>query len=212
VLAHESRLSPPWVIFNVRQIMARKIEDWTSSPMPDPRKAAVLLGKLSDREVAVVGGAILDCLLADLVALGLRDDPKEVEDFVGLDADGRAPAGSFGARAQLAYLLGMIDQPTLRELRLIKDIRNLFSHHAMVSFADERVITKVKALVHLAIEHHPKRINPRKVYPTKEESKAEIAAHGFSRDACCGYFIGAVTSNMKLLIEACRRRKSRTRR
>ena len=35
-----------------------------------------------------------DSLLADLVSLKLRDDQKEVEDFVGLDADGRAPEPS----------------------------------------------------------------------------------------------------------------------
>jgi hypothetical protein len=106
--------------------MARKIEDWTGDPLREPRKLAEALMKLGERDIAIIGGAFLDSLLADLVSLGLRDDPKEVEDFVGLDADGRAPAGSFGARIQLAYLLELIDLPTMRSLRLIKDIRNLF--------------------------------------------------------------------------------------
>lgn len=192
--------------------MARKIEDFTDRSMPNPRVfGAVLVGK-RDREVAILAGAFLDSLLADLISLRLRDDRKEVEDFVGLDADGRAPVGSFGARIQLAYLLSLIDKSTMQSLRLIKDVRNLFSHHVSVGFGDERVVAKIRKLVQIFGDDPPRRLRKNRQYQSKEEFAARVQNAGFTFDACAGLFAGAATVEIKLLLDACRRRKAIRRR
>ncbi len=191
--------------------MARKVEDFTNRTMGSPVLFAKALVDKRDREVAILAGAFLDSLLADLVSLGLRADQKEVEDFVGLDADGRAPVGSFGARIQLAYLLNLIDKPTLRALRLIKDIRNLFSHHVSISFGDDRVVSKVRKLVEIFADDPPRKARKDRQYQSKEEFVAKVEKSGFSANACAGYFAGAATAEIKLLHEACRRRKAKRR-
>ena len=175
--------------------------------MPDPMLFATALNQKSDHEVAVLGGAYLDSILADLVSLALRDDPKEIEDFVGLSADGRAPAGSFGARIQLAYLLGLIDKPRMQRLRKIKAVRNLFSHHVSVSFADKRVASEVKAIFELFVNHPPRKKDSRRKFKSKEEFVATYPNAVSSKGGQRGFFVAAVTAEMRLLVESCRRRK-----
>ncbi len=75
---------------------------------------------LSERELAVVAGAVLDIGLADLIALRLAEMPDEIETFLGLNEDGRAPVASFGARIQMALLLGIITKEDAAVLRAIK--------------------------------------------------------------------------------------------
>jgi hypothetical protein len=88
---------------------------------------------LSFREMVIVGVAAIDVALAELLAMRLLDDPPEAYDFLGADGDGRAPAGSFGARIQLAYLLGLIAKPSISILRALKAVRNAMAHRIQAS-------------------------------------------------------------------------------
>jgi hypothetical protein len=83
---------------------------------------------LGFREIVLLCSAEIDLGLAQLISHKLCDDETEMVTFLGANEDGRAPAGSFGARAQLAYLLGLIDKPTLELIRIIKKLRNGFAH------------------------------------------------------------------------------------
>lgn len=92
----------------------------------------------SDRAAAIVGCALLDERLAELLG-----------DFLVQNADGRAdllnsedmnaPLGSFGSRIVAAYAVGLIDKPERDALRRLKKIRNLFAHRLGRSFSDQDV-------------------------------------------------------------------------
>jgi hypothetical protein len=150
---------------------------------------------------------MIDTILADLIASSLRNDVSEVEAFVGLDADGRAPLGSFGARIQGAYLMRLIDRPQRDVLRCLKDVRNLFSHHVCVSFADQRVVLKVKRIYEIYCDTPPPQRRNR-VYTETGEFQKNIEELTFSPDACSGMYVGAAVCEMKRIHESCRRRKA----
>lgn len=127
--------------------MTRKIETWDADEIPTPEEYAAICGSLSPREIVIITCSILDTQLADLVSTALAQDTKELESFIGLNGDGRAPIGTFSARIQAAYLLGLIDAFHLKALRALKDIRNLFSHNVKVSISDARVVSRIKDIL-----------------------------------------------------------------
>jgi hypothetical protein len=119
--------------------MAWKIERWLSEVFPGEDRIYSEYHALSRRELAIVAAAVLDVALAELLSKRLLDVPKEYEEFLGLDENGRAPAGTFGARIQLALLLGVITDRDTAILREIKHIRNRFSHRVKVDFTSPTV-------------------------------------------------------------------------
>jgi hypothetical protein len=70
----------------------------------------------------------------------LKADPKESEDFLGISGDSRSPCASFGAKIQLAYLIGLITDDDAAVLRLIKNIRNNFAHRVKADFNSDEII------------------------------------------------------------------------
>ena len=102
---------------------------------------------LPQRELAIVCAAVLDVALAELLWLRLRDCGKESEEFLGLNGDGRAPAGSFGARIQLGILVGILTPDDAATLRAIKELRNLFAHRVKVTFLSPQAL-KVTTKLH----------------------------------------------------------------
>jgi hypothetical protein len=123
--------------------MAWKVERWLAEVFPGPGNIYSAYEHLTRRELAIVSAGVLDNALAELLSLRLQDFPGEYEAFLGLNEDGRAPCGSFGARIQLALLLGIITESDASVLRTIKNIRNKFAHRINVDFTD----TQVKPLV-----------------------------------------------------------------
>jgi len=103
--------------------MAWKIERWLSEVFPGKESIYAQYHHLPRRELAIVVAGSLDLALAELISRRLIDYPKECEEFIGANEDGRAPAGSFGARIQLALLLGIITTDDAAQLRLIKASR-----------------------------------------------------------------------------------------
>jgi hypothetical protein len=81
--------------------MAWKIERWMTDVFPGEAQIYSEYRALSPRELAIVSAGVLDVALAELISLRLADYPKEAEEFLGINGDGRAPAGSFGSRIQL---------------------------------------------------------------------------------------------------------------
>lgn len=126
--------------------MSWKIERWLESVFPGKEKIYSAYRHLSDRELAIVAGGVLDLALAEMIALRLVDSPKEAESFLGLDGTGNAPGGTFGARIQLAALLGIITAEDARILRALKGVRNAFAHRVSVSFCDDAVQPYVRSL------------------------------------------------------------------
>ncbi len=113
--------------------MAKRIETWFGSLFtPSAKKIPPEYKQLAPRELAIVACGLLDAALVELLSLRFRDDRKEIDAFLGGEGDSRAPAGTFGARIQLAYLLGLIDAPMVKGLRGLKNLRNLMAHHVRV--------------------------------------------------------------------------------
>jgi len=109
--------------------MAWKIERWLSEVFPGEAEIYSEYRSLSSRELAIVSAAVLDVALAELLSLRLANQENEVEEFLGVNGDGRAPAGSFGARIQLGLLVDLLTvmpnrflpnkrfEPTTKKLR-----------------------------------------------------------------------------------------------
>lgn len=90
------------------------------------------LAEESDRGAALLAGAFLDNHLAALLEAFFIDDephkkgaPSEVEKLL---YEPTAPLGTFSSRAKAAYCLGLISHEDLKDIELIKDIRNRFAH------------------------------------------------------------------------------------
>ncbi|MGA9779192.1 MAG: hypothetical protein WBS33_13055 [Verrucomicrobiia bacterium] len=119
--------------------MAWKIEHWWDEVFPGIPRLFEEYQDLRPRELAIVAAAVLDSALVDIISRRFIDNPRESEKFLGANMDGRAPAGSFGARVQLALLLGIITESDALNLRAIQGIRNAFAHRARVNFRDKKV-------------------------------------------------------------------------
>src|SRR5882724_8019120 len=119
--------------------MAWKTEKWLSEVFPGEERIYSEYRELPRRELAIVVAAVLDTALAELLSKRVLDLPRECEEFLGLNEDGRAPAATFGARIQLALLLGVIIDQDAAILREIKHIRNKFSHRVRIDFTSPAV-------------------------------------------------------------------------
>lgn len=133
--------------------MAWKIERWLAEVFPGEANIYAEYRALPPRELAVVAAAVLDVALAELLTLRLARYEKEAGEFLGLNGDGRAPAGSFGARIQLGLLIGLLTPDDAAALRIVKEIRNLFAHRVRVDFLSPHVVKATKKLQALWLKH-----------------------------------------------------------
>jgi hypothetical protein len=112
--------------------MAQRIETWFGNLYDPSAELPPEYKQLAPRELVIVACGLLDAALAEVLSLRFRDDRNETDAFLGIEGDSRAPAGTFGARIQLAYLLGLIDAPMVQGLRGLKRLRNLMAHRVRV--------------------------------------------------------------------------------
>ena len=82
--------------------MVWKIEKWFEEVYPGKENIFSKYQNLPHKELVIVCAAVADVALVELISLRLRNDNKEIEEFIGANGDGRAPVGSFGAKIQLA--------------------------------------------------------------------------------------------------------------
>ena len=117
--------------------------------------------KEGDRATAILGAALLDENLFQLLSRFLVDDKKQVD----LLLDTEQPIGSFGARIRLAYCLGLITLNTFKALMIIKGIRNAFAHQLHgLSFSDPDIVKEVDKLRSLQPQHDFMKWNGRAEY------------------------------------------------
>ena len=126
--------------------MSWKVERWLRDVFPGKERIYSAYRNLDDRGLAIIAGGVLDLALAELITLRLIDNPKEAESFLGLDNSSNAPLGTFGARIQLAVLLGILTSDDARVLRSLKNVRNAFAHRINVDFCHESVQPHIRAL------------------------------------------------------------------
>ena len=132
--------------------MAWKVERWLTEIFPGEENIYSEYRDLPPRELAIVTAAVLDSALAEILTLRLKENDQEIESFLGLDGDGRAPVASFGARIQLALLLRVLTSRDAAILRTIKTIRNEFAHRVNVGFLSPSILKETTKLILLWIE------------------------------------------------------------
>ena len=98
---------------------------------------------ISERASAIVSGAMLEDILGHLLLNRLVDDEGVAQDLL-FNAYG--PLGTFSARINMAYMLGLIGKQEQRELNLVKRIRNEFAHETDASFNDEAITNRCREL------------------------------------------------------------------
>ena len=136
--------------------MTWKVERWLADVFPGQDQVYLEYNRLPERELVIVSAAVLDAALVELLSLRLMNLPKELEPFLGVDGDGRAPVASFGARIQLALLLGIIEVEDAALLRQIKALRNLFAHRARISFVHPSAVKITQELFRLWVKRAAK--------------------------------------------------------
>jgi DNA-binding MltR family transcriptional regulator len=99
-----------------------------SPPREETEEEAIerlaVLFKESDRGCALVGGAILDEALADLLRAALAPDTDA--NLFGQDS----VLGAFSSRIKLAKAIGLINATDFHDLDLVRKIRNDAAHFA----------------------------------------------------------------------------------
>jgi DNA-binding MltR family transcriptional regulator len=88
------------------------------------QKIGDILNEGSDLAVALIASSFLDECLRSLLTACLR--PGETSE--ALLRSGRGVLGTYSARTDLAYSLGVIDKHALKGLRTVGEIRNAFAH------------------------------------------------------------------------------------
>ena len=132
--------------------MAWNVERWFADVFPGKENIYLEYRKLPPRELAIVAAAVLDSALAEILTLRLMKNDKEIESFLGLNEDGRAPVASFGARIQLGLLLDILSSQDAAILRTIKGIRNVFAHRVNVDFLSPSILKETTKLLLFWVE------------------------------------------------------------
>ena len=109
---------------------------------PRLNAVAATLQKESDRACAVLGAALVDQVLGDLIRSAM------VEEAPSKLFDGYGPIASFSARIEISLGLGLISRDEHSDLHLIRKIRNVFAHEMdhELSFTTQAIAHRVAAL------------------------------------------------------------------
>ena len=90
----------------------------------------------TDRGAALVGAALIDERLERLLKDHLIDCKQSKEILGG----GNSPLGTFSARENLSYCLGLITELEYKEIEVIRKVRNEFAHKVHgLTFKDQKV-------------------------------------------------------------------------
>jgi DNA-binding MltR family transcriptional regulator len=114
----------------------------------------------SDRAVAIITGSMVENRLERAIRSRLQRD-KAIENRL---FNPSGPLGSFSAKIDAAYLLGIISAEAHRDLVMFKDIRNLFAHNLMIrDFRSQQIKDKannLRLVDNLVADYNPDPNNP----------------------------------------------------
>jgi len=115
-----------------------------SKKLPPPPELAAALENIydqPDRSAAIVGSAIIEALLENIIIKQLRcKDPG----LIGQLFNNRGPLSDFHSKILVATAIGMITPQVGDELHRIKAIRNVFAHaKADVTFETPEIAAEI---------------------------------------------------------------------
>ena len=125
----------------------------------------------SERACAIVGGALLDDLLGELLEAYLVQNSDASSDLLSSE-NINAPLGSFGARIVAAYTTGLLPKSNFNALRKVKRIRNQFAHDLSLGFNEPGISRLCAGLSTLTKKYHDAERTPRQIF---EDTVAYLA-------------------------------------
>jgi mannitol operon repressor len=147
----------------------------------------------SDRAAAIVAAAFVEDHLATALQRRMRENAKIVAELFRSSG----PLGSFSAKIDMAFLLGLITEEAHKELHAIRAIRNLFAHTlGKLSFNSGRILNLSNNLVYAdngSVTFFPPGITDFCLFllPKSDSDKLLEPRTRFIR--ACEFFIGALS-------------------
>jgi mannitol operon repressor len=112
------------------------------------------LSRESERAAALLAAGYLDHLLGEFLATHMVVAQSQVEEM--LYKNGNGPLGTFSARMDLAYCLGLLSVDEHRDLNLIRKIRNDFAHRLTgQSFTTPSIASRCRELKGSQVDGQP---------------------------------------------------------
>lgn len=105
-----------------------KLPKKPAMPETDHRFAQMFLQE-SDRAAAVLGGSFLEAVLEEALRSWLRPDGAALDGY--FDARQHGFLGTFSAKKNLAYAMGLVSKVQGTSLQTVASIRNFFAHHVL---------------------------------------------------------------------------------
>jgi DNA-binding MltR family transcriptional regulator len=126
-----------------RLLVGPRIDHSDIPPVPEWPSEIIDLGNFArelqsetDRGAALVGTAVIDHYLVDVLRAFLISKSAAARLLDGMNA----PLGTFSARIDATYALGLIGADEHSECHILRRIRNLFAHQRHgLSFIDEKI-------------------------------------------------------------------------
>ena len=100
------------------------------------------ISKESARGQIMLGAALVDDLLRDLLEASIRPNTQTKDLFEGPTA----PFSNFSNRIRVCFVLGLLDREEYDCLNLLRKIRNEFAHKFEVTFGDSTVQSRLKEM------------------------------------------------------------------
>lgn len=119
--------------FGTKQSMARKKRKPMSIDHLNRAVQQMIKGK-TEREIAILGGAVIEGMLFDLMTDMLVDSPFQRRDEL---FEYPRPLGSFGNMLSLAFAFGVISEEEYSFSSIVKRIRNYAAHSVGLDEGDE---------------------------------------------------------------------------
>lgn len=116
----------------------------------DEANAIQELHALSDRAAAIVAAVLLENRIESCLKSVLRDRKKDpVNSLHNEIFQPSGILGSFSAKINLAYMLGIFSAEAWADINQIKDIRNRFAHNLEISnFSSDSIASRCRNLSH----------------------------------------------------------------
>ena len=133
-----------WARYNMKK---RKLELWSSELFTGCTvEGAKAYDHLNGRELIIVGAAVIDSALLELIELRLVNNNTEQDGLLGITKFD-CPVSSLTSRARLAFLLGLIRQVESETIRLLANLRNHVAHRASAKLDDPEVLKYTEKLL-----------------------------------------------------------------
>jgi DNA-binding MltR family transcriptional regulator len=101
----------------------------------------------SDRAVALIIGSMLENRLQTIITIHSHCDPTTEKTIFERLLNPAGPLGSFSAKIDIAYIIGIISKPAHHDLVRIKNIRNDFAHKLEIKdFRSQTIRDKARDL------------------------------------------------------------------